>query len=330
MEEQELYLLITKCLANQNTTEENEKLADWISADKNNEQTFEEVKKVWLGHKRPVADAESVNALAKLHAKMAAVKPEPNLVKIGRIKYYLSAAAAIVVLVTGWFSYKLLMPPAKAIYVTENTLSGQKKQIILDDGTKVILGPESSFSYPKVFEAAERTVVINGEAYFEVSKNPHRPFIVQTPLLKVRVLGTHFNVDAHKNQDIHTVSLLEGKVQVDLREEANEEYLLKPGQELSVNRINHRVFQHQLDSASVLGWLNNVLIFKNEELGTVAPRIEKMYGVKIVFTDQETADTRLYAKFDNKPLTEVMKTICASGTLAYHQEGNKIYINSKR
>ncbi|MBL4678109.1 MAG: FecR domain-containing protein [Mucilaginibacter sp.] len=329
MEGKELYLLITRYLVNQTSTEENEKLVDWIAADKNNEQTFEDVKRVWLGHKRSVADSASINALANLHKKMAATEPKQATInKVRRFNHYIRAAAAVVVLAAGWLGYTLLLKPAgKAVYLSETTLSGQKKQIILEDGTKVILGPESSFSYPKVFEAGRRVVTINGEAYFEVSKNPHRPFIVQTPSLNVQVLGTHFNVNARKDETINTVSLLEGKVKVNLREEKNEEYLLKPGQELSVNRNNHQVFQHAFDPASVMGWLNNVLIFRNEDLGAIAPRIEKMYGVKIVFTDQETADTRIYAKFDNQSLVDVMKTICASGTLAYHQEGNKIYIN---
>ncbi|PWG81545.1 FecR family protein [Pararcticibacter amylolyticus] len=329
MKEQELYLLITRYLSNQTSTEENEELADWIAADKRNEQTFEEVKRVWLGHKRPV-DTESLRALAKLHAKISLDERKSGFLKIRLYDIYsLSAAALIILLVAGWFTYRQLSMPVQLEYQTVTTLSGQKKQFTLEDGTRVMLGPESTFSYPGSLKKGRRTVSIDGEAYFEVSKKPHQPFIVQTSSLTVQVLGTHFNINAGKNHTLSTVSLLEGKVKVKVREQVNEDYLLKPGEELSFNRVNHQIFQRSLDSASVLGWLNNILIFKNEELGLVVPRIEKMYGVRIILGDQATADTRLYAKFDNLPVSEVMKSICSSGMLTYRQDGNKIYINLK-
>ncbi|MCX2479067.1 FecR domain-containing protein [Pedobacter sp. MC2016-15] len=328
MEEKELYLLITRYLSNTTSTEENEVLADWLAADKKNEQTFEEIKLIWLGYQRS-ADAESMNALDRLHSRIAAEQPALAPARWHRFNRYITAAAAVIVIAAGWFAFESLRAEGSAIYLSVNTTSGQKKKLTLEDGTKVILGPESSLSYPKSFDDANRKVSITGEAFFEVSKNPHRPFIVQTAAMNVQVLGTHFNISAGKSDAVNTVSLFEGKVRVKLKDEQSEEYMLKPGQELSVNRHTQRVFQDQLDSASVLGWLNNVLIFKNEELGEVAPRIEKMYGVKIVFTDQATADTKLYAMFNNQALTEVMNTICASGTLAYHREGNKIYIKSK-
>ncbi|MFD0765460.1 FecR family protein [Mucilaginibacter lutimaris] len=326
MEEKELYLLITRYLSKQTSTEENEVLVDWIAADKQNEQTFEEVKRVWLGYKRS-AGADSVTALAKLHTRIALKEHRLATAKVQRLRIYtIPAAAALVLLIAGWFAYRLLLPPQQNTYLKETTLSGQKKRIVLPDGTRVVLGPESSFSYPTAFEKGKRIVSVIGEAYFEVTKNPHRPFIVQTQAMSVQVLGTHFNVNATKNQNINTVSLLEGKVKVKLMDKVNEEYFLKPGQELSVNKQSHQVLQRQLDSIAVLSWLNNVLIFKNEKLGDVAPRIEKMYGVKIIFTDQATADTKLYATFNNKTLAEVMRTICESGMLAYHKEENKIYI----
>ncbi len=96
MKEQELYLLITRYLSNQTSTEENEKLADWIAADKRNEQTFEEVKTVWLAPKRP-ADAESLHALVKLHAKIASDRGELRSVKIRSYHYYPLAIAAVII-----------------------------------------------------------------------------------------------------------------------------------------------------------------------------------------------------------------------------------------
>lgn len=330
MKEQELYLLITRYLSKQTSGEENEQLMDWMAADKKNGQVFEEVKQIWLGAER-TTDPAGIHALSKLRSRIAAEDDTYVQTKPGRVQLYRFAAAAaiLVAVITTWriFSYRQL--PHQVSYLKEVTLSGQKKKIMLADGTKVILGPESSLSYPESFENNSRTVSVEGEAYFEVSKAPHLPFIVQTPVLTVQVLGTHFNVKAGNNQPLSSVALLEGAVKVKLKEKLNEEYLLKPGQELSVDHNTHQVYQHALDSAAVLGWQNNVLIFKNEQFGSAAYRIEKMYGVKIVFKDQAAADTRLYATFRNQPISDVMEMICTSGVLVYHQEGDTIYVNLK-
>lgn len=330
MKEQELYLLITRYLSKQTSAEENEQLANWMAGDKRNEQVFEDVKQIWLGPQR-ITDPGSIHALSKLRSRMAAeddtyVQAKPRRIQLYRIA---AAAAILVAVVAAWRIFSFRQPSHQISYLKETTLSGQKKKITLADGTKVVLGPESSFSYPASFDKDSRTVAVEGEAYFEVSKAPHLPFIVQTSVLTVQVLGTHFNVNARGNQPLSSVALLEGAVKVKLKEKVNEEYLLKPGQELSVNHHTHQVYQHALDSIAVLGWQNNILKFRNEQFGSAAYRIEKMYGVKIVFKDQAAANTRLYATFRDQPLSDVMDMICTSGILAYHQEGDTIYVNLK-
>ena len=330
MKEEELYLLITRYLSKQTSAEENEQLMDWMAADKKNGQVFEEVKRIWLGAQR-IADPGSIHALLKLRSRIAAedntyVQAPPRHLQLYRLA---AAAAILVVAIATWRIFYFRQSSHQVAYLKEATLSGQKKKITLADGTKVILGPESSLSYPASFDKDSRTVTVEGEAYFEVSKAPHLPFIVQTPVLTVQVLGTHFNINARDNQPLSSVALLEGAVKVKLKEKINEEYLLKPGQELSVDHNTHQVYQHALDSTAVLGWQNNVLKFKNEQFGSAANRIEKMYGVKIIFKDQAAANTRLYATFRDQSLSDVMEMICTSGVLAYHQEGDTIYVNLK-
>ncbi|RZL61983.1 MAG: DUF4974 domain-containing protein, partial [Pedobacter sp.] len=172
-------------------------------------------------------------------------------------------------------------------------------------------------------------IELDGEAYFEVSKNPHKPFRVKTADLSVKVLGTHFNVKASKNQILTTVSLFEGKVEVNLNADKDDAYMLKPGQELSFERNNLRVFQRSLDSVNVLGWMTKTLVFSNDKLSDAAVKIENMYGVKLIFADQATADTRVYAQFNGDTLNDVLAIICASGNLDYRKQDNKIYMSIK-
>lgn len=328
MEEQEIYTLITRYLAKQTTTEESEQIADWIAESGHNEQIFEEIKLVWQATKS-ASDANLSVPLNKLKSRIAqeSAKSGKKVRKLS-LKWFTIAASVMMFAVLGglaihWYwrtSNKLLTVTASA---------GQKRKVLLEDGTTVYLAPQSSLKYPDHF-ALKRTVELHGQAYFEVSKNKHRPFIVHTAKLDVQVLGTHFNINSYINLPSTTVSLLEGKVKVSVPDDGIDEYMLSPGQELTLNHANHQVYRYALDSASVTGWMSNTLVFKNEKLAVAAKRIEQMYGVKIVFADQATAETNIYAKFKNQPLTSVLATVAVSGNISYHTEGNKIYLSLKK
>lgn len=327
MEEQEHYLLITRYLSKQTSTEENEVLADWIAASFENEQIFEEIKTIWqLSRVEEESGASAALYRLKDRIRQAETDAVPEQQK--KRKWYAIAASVV-----GFLAFAGLLGQyittyylGQTGYIQQVTKAGEKKTFILEDGTKVCLAPQSAVKYPAKFSKAKRILELEGQAYFEVSKNPHRPFVVHTSTLNVQVLGTHFNVSSYKRQNLTTVSLLEGKVNVTLEEDDTEEYSLKPGQELSFNHLSHQVYQHALDSTAVTGWMTNTLVFKNEKLSDAAKRIEQMYNVKIVFADQATADARLYAKFKNDSLKNVLETIQSAGNINYRIEANRVYL----
>lgn len=327
MEEKESYLLITRYLSQQTTTEESGRLADWIAASAANEQLFYQIKAVWQAAE-PAAHQEKVSgALKQLKNRIAAAEATVAVQPLRRVKWYAAAASLVAALLISGIGYSYYTKNHTASFMQQVTLAGQKKTFKLEDGTLVHLAPQSSLQYPAVMEAGQRTVILKGEAYFEVTKNPHRPFIVHTTALDVQVLGTHFNVKSYKSTNLTTVSLLEGKVKVTLsEEEGRDEYLLRPGQEISFNHLNHRVYQHEFDVISATGWMTNTLVFKNDRLADAAEKMEKIYGIRIVFADAATADTRLYASFENESLINVLETIKAAGNVAYSISGNKVYL----
>ncbi|MDN3588527.1 FecR domain-containing protein [Pedobacter aquatilis] len=331
MEEKEIYLLITRYLQKQTTTEENEVLADWITDSAKNEQTFEEIKLTWQYTVFSKTE-ESADALTRLKSRIK-LHEEENIAikKLNPFMWKMVAASLAAIFIVSFGLYYFLKPShaAKTEILMVSTRSGEMKNITLTDGTKISVGPKSILRYPAVSVGNERNLELDGEAYFEVSKNPHKPFRVKTADLIVKVLGTHFNVNAKKNQKVTTVSLLEGKVEVNLNGDKDDAYLLKPGQELSFDRSSLRMFQRSLDSVNVLGWMTKTLTFSNEKLSDAAVKIENMYGVKIIFADQATADTRIYAQFKGDKLEDVLTIICAPGNLEYRKQGNKIYINAK-
>ena len=122
------------------------------------------------------------------------------------IRTFSAAAAVALLCLSVWTAYLYMQP------VTIQTVStlAETRTVCLPDGSTVTLNHYSSLSYPEKFKSDKREVKLNGEAYFEVSKNKKHPFIVQTETIDVQVLGTHFNVDAYQNNPDVKTTLLSG------------------------------------------------------------------------------------------------------------------------
>ncbi|WP_460557508.1 FecR family protein, partial [Hymenobacter daeguensis] len=233
------------------------------------------------------------------------------------------AALLLVLLGIGSGTYFFRKPAAALAYQLCRTRAGEQQTVWLPDGSRVTLAPLSRLRFPATFGPASREVYLEGEAFFEVSKNPHRPFRVHSGSWVTQVLGTKFNVSAVRGASQTAVSLVEGKVQVF---DKQEHYLLAPGQQLLADQATGRIYRQAFNKAKVTAWRRNKLVFQNEKLGDVAGQIERLYGVKLVFADAATAEVRLWATFENEPLPAVLAALKLAGSLEYRQEGQVIYL----
>ena len=168
----------------------------------------------------------------------------------------------------------------------ENTLIvpvGGIYSVILSDGTKVWLNSKSSLKYPVKFSGNTRDVTLEGEAYFEVSKNPHSPFTVKTKSGNVTVLGTHFNVSAYQEDKKFETTLAEGKVKISQisKSEKNESVILKPGQQASVR--NETIKVAEVDPYGYSAWKDGKFYFENENLKNILDKMERWYNFNVRF-----------------------------------------------
>jgi len=326
LEQEELYLLITRCLARQTSSTENEWLANWVAQSPENERAFEQLKTVWQTSKAPSANAETAAALRNVKARLglsAATPTPPSAPR--RPRYQLVALVLVVLVAVSGFWYFFAQASTQS-YALSQTEAGQKQTIRLADGSRVILAPQSRLRYPVSFGGAYREVYLQGEAFFEVSKDARHPFRVHSGSLITQVLGTRFNVSAFGQGQHTAVSLVEGKVQV---LDHQNSYLLTPGQQLRADQATGRIYRQKFDTEQVTGWRHDKLIFKNEKLAEAANQIERLYDVKLVFADSATAEVRLWATFDNEPLTAVLDALQLAGSLACRREGRVIYLNQQ-
>ena len=159
---------------------------------------------------------------------------------------------------------------------TISTLA-ETRTVRLPDGSSVMLNHYSSLSYPEKFQSDKREVELNGEAYFEVSKDPKHPFIVQTETIDVQVLGTHFNVDAyHDNLDVKT-TLLSGSVAVSNKSKSVR-MVLKPNEIAIYNKVEEKLTRKVLENAEdEISWRQGEFIFDDLPLQEIARELEKIW-----------------------------------------------------
>lgn len=182
----------------------------------------------------------------------------------------------------GQLVYKLSSvndPVANNVYNTIETPRGGQYQILLPDGSKVWLNAASSLKYPTSFATLkERAVELKGEAYFEVYRDKAKPFIVHSINQDVKVLGTHFNINAYGDEPVVKTTLIEGAVQIS---SALFEKILKPGQESVLTASGIQVKEVETDQA--IAWKNGEFMFSSEPITAIMRKISRWYNVDVEY-----------------------------------------------
>lgn len=174
--------------------------------------------------------------------------------------------------------------------------AGQRVQLVLEDGTKVWLNSNSSFTYPTSFGSRRREVVLDGEAFFEVARNEKRPFIVKTKRYDVKVLGTTFNVYAYaKEGSVFETSLLSGSVDVSSNHAPTRKLILKT-QEKAID-INGVLQKDTIDNPDRFRWKDGLICLDDEPFESLMRKFSAYYDIKIVIENQQTIDYRCTGKF---------------------------------
>ncbi|MDN3582471.1 FecR family protein [Mucilaginibacter flavus] len=210
-------------------------------------------------------------------------------------------------------------------YNSMETPRGGQYQLLLPDGTRVWLNASSLIKYPVDFNTgSERKVELSGEAYFEVAHNKSRPFRVVTSRQVVEVLGTHFNVNAYKDEPNTKTTLLEGSVKVTGDKESA---MLKPGQQAN---LTDGIKVSDVDAEEAVAWKNGYFRFDDEKLETVMRKVSRWYNVDVEYRDNEVKNylfAALTTRFDN--LSTLLKIMDQTVDANFSVEGTKIIISKK-
>jgi len=207
---------------------------------------------------------------------------------------------------------------------TVSTPRGGQYQIILPDGSKVWLNAASSLSYPTSFKGAERLVVLDGEAYFEVAKNKSMPFRVKSGIQIIEVLGTHFNVNGYSDESNIKTTLLEGSVKVSTGADYK---IIAPGEQAVVSKATDGpISKHSVNLDKETAWKNGIFSFENDDLKSIMRQVCRWYNIDAEYIGK-LPDERYSGEISrNSNLADVFK-ILELNNIKFDVEGKTVKVS---
>lgn len=227
-------------------------------------------------------------------------------------------------------SYNSSQVMDKLVYNEIKIPYGKTFKITLSDGTLVDMNAGSSLKYPVQFiKGHNREVVLEGEAFFDVTKDKKHPFIVKTRGVDVRVLGTKFNVSSYKEDlDINTV-LVEGAVSLSSDTKPDEKAILVPGEKGTWNNQKNTIAVEKVDTRIYTEWMSGELVFRKTAFKDIIIKLERCYNVTIENNKKELLDKKFNASFNKniESIEAVLEAMSKIQGFTFKKEGRHIKIN---
>lgn len=315
MKRDNIYVIISRHLANSQDKEDELNLQKWVSASEENRKVYEGLKGHWQAPTQMKIAQYKTNEL-KSRLWEETLSQEADLKKSKQTKRYvlvMKIAASLVLIaglvVTGIRYFSQSDHTALPVMVVKSNINGVKTKIHLKDGTVVQLNSDSQIAYARAFSDTARTIWLEGEAFFNVAKSK-KPFYVICDNLKVKALGTSFNVYGHTVGDQMTVSLSTGKVSVtNMEAPATQKVYLDPGQQVTYLKEKKTFVVEAFDPVMASGWKDGVLSFNQAELKEIIQKLSRWYGVSIQLDNRPSSVLTYTGSFERQSLHSVLTSM---------------------
>jgi len=319
----DLHILISGYFSGNLTTSELQELKNHIESNADASRTFEDYRLLW--------DQSGQNILLKpIDVESALNKAKLKLFfRKNNILQFLQRAAAVLLLAglfsTAYIYYHNSATPSnqkeQPVIVQEvSTIFGMRSKFQLSDGTKICLNSNSKLIFPVEFKGNTRKVELIGEAYFEVTPNAVKPFIVKTREINLKVLGTSFNLQAYPESNEISTTLISGKVV--LERESNGITLkineLKPLERAVLKiDVNSLDISSEEDADKFIAWKDGKLVFSNDPIENVAVKLGNWYNVTVLISNDKLKRYRFTATFTDEPIEQVLDLLSKSSPIKY-------------
>lgn len=347
--------LIVRYLSGRANSVEEGKIKQWMQSNPNNRELMEELKQIWK------ASGEKDEAFEELFSpeegweefrnrtpydqnEKKEVSPSAfqlnnkySRISKRRFTQFMRVAAIVVVgSLLGLLTYQNLHKQPEAVEPVLHEISmekGQRGNITLSDGTKVTLNAESKIILPNIFKSDKREVTLKGEAFFDVSHNPDRPFIINTGEAIVKVLGTSLDVRSYPGDKAVQVVVKEGRVSLKAtKESVDDKAILSAGEMGQLFIKDNRITKKKVNDLDLfLSWRKGYLKFKNAPMQEVADQLERKYNIEVRFSDPDLKDLRITAELKSRRIQYNMDVISTSLNMEYKMDQEKVtFYRSKK
>lgn len=315
--------LIINFLDGKLTPEECSQLQQWIEVSDEHLQYFEQRSEVLFSavDKAVLQQYDSQKAFSRFQERVKNAQKRTY-----SLQWFKYAAIFIAVAGLSFSTYKLGMNTiaSQLADIKMEAPIGSQSNMYLPDGTIIKLNAGSTLTYSQSFGVDNRCVKLSGEGYFEVAKNTRLPFVVETGSLKVRVLGTKFNITNYGSDPEAVVALAAGKVALD--NSRAETLYLSPGQSATFNKKTQTINITDSDIESIDDWTEGILTLDGKPLQDILETLERHYNVKFAVKNSHLHQYCFYGSFSlsEQSIAEVLSTLSKTGKLKYNIRGKHI------
>lgn len=323
---EQIDMIIAKKLSGEASEEDMHILEEWLAADEGNKAEYAQIAQLWNDTDVLLKDTnfDTEAAWNKVSAQTIAV-PEVRKRTIAFPAWGKYAIAAAAILLLGVF---LLKPFTNNGGMEVAIADAGNKEVVLPDHSHVTLRKGSKLSYPATFAAATRNVSLEGEAFFEVTRNEQKPFVIDAQSVSVKVLGTSFNVRCDTASAKVTVAT--GKVQVTMLRDPSTYVILTKGEygTLADNRLTEQVSGDN----NYMFWKTGVLQYDNKPLRYITDELSYHYQTRVMIDSsgrQGVTGQLINISFNNQPIDKVLEELCLVAQCKWQQKDNQYVISAK-
>lgn len=321
-------LLIAGYLSGEATQTEKDELTRWIGESAANKRFFEENKRIWEKSQLYFPPSEIISDREKIKGKIILQLSKPAK-PVSIITWIYRAAAILAVpimLGIGWYIGSD-GNSSETSMCEVTTPKGQISKCVLADGTLVWLNAGTTIRYNPSLKGKTREIQLDGEAFFKVSKNKHKPFVVTTQYAQIKVLGTEFNLKAYSGEDKVETTLEEGSVEFSLNQGAAKPVTLKPGEQVVYNISEKKITIGNVDTYLHSAWKDGKYVFKDANLETIIHELERLYDVRIHVKNDELLKIRYRGMFEYEAnIFSALENLESTTNLKYRIDGRDIWL----
>ena len=312
--------IVSSILDKSASLEEQELFENWIS-DEKNKLYFEEIKANWdtSGDLSYCYNEETNNAWFNVAKKTISKSTKTRRVSL---RVFQMAAAILILFALGTY----FLHESKQELISNNSAI---QDYLLPDNSRVSLNKNGRLLFAESLKGEKRELWLEGEAFFDVKRNPEKPFIVYTGKSMVEVLGTSFNISENKKEQYIELTVKQGKVKFNITD-LNQSFIVEKDQAVRYDIKNRKIIRLLKTNINYLAWKTKVLEFRKTSLSEVVSCLKMVFGKEIIIKNDDLKELEFSASFNNQPLDKILKVVALTFDIEVKQIEQTIELHSQK